>query len=57
MKCKGVMNMEELVEEEMICPLCGKPLVDAPSGIWCVNPKCEVEDDYLMYDEEGRRNE
>jgi hypothetical protein len=51
------MNMEEFLEEEMICPLCGKPLVDEPSGIWCVNPTCEVEDDYLMYDDEGVRKD
>jgi hypothetical protein len=33
------------------CPVCGEPLVDDRSGIWCVNPDCEVMDDYSMYDE------
>jgi len=46
-----------MTDEEERCPLCGEPLVDAPSGIWCVNPNCEVEDDYLMYNDEGERNE
>jgi hypothetical protein len=33
------------------CPLCGEPLVDSDSGIWCCNPCCDVVDDYLMYKE------
>ena len=31
------------------CPVCGKELVDAPSGLWCVNPDCEVTDDCYLY--------
>jgi hypothetical protein len=31
------------------CPICGQALVDAPSGLWCVNPDCEVTDDCCLY--------
>jgi len=32
-----------------ICPVCGEALVNARSGIWCVNPDCEVIDDADNY--------
>lgn len=32
------------------CPLCGSILIESKSGIWCVNPDCEVTDDYCMYE-------
>jgi len=31
------------------CPLCGHALVDAPSGLWCLNPDCVVTDDCNLY--------
>ncbi len=37
------------------CPKCGKILIEDGSGIWCVNPNCEVTDDCYMT--EGERNE
>lgn len=31
------------------CPACGQALVDAPSGLWCLNPDCVVTDDCNLY--------
>lgn len=31
------------------CPVCGHELVNASSGLWCVNPDCEVTDDCCLY--------
>jgi ADP-ribosyl-[dinitrogen reductase] hydrolase len=32
-----------------LCPVCGEELVSARSGIWCVNPECDVLDDFKNY--------
>ncbi|MCX5808186.1 MAG: hypothetical protein NTX36_02230 [Proteobacteria bacterium] len=32
-----------------LCPVCGKALIRARSGTWCVNPDCEVLDDADNY--------
>jgi hypothetical protein len=47
---KQIKDRKNKFTEER-CPVCGEPLVDDRSGIWCVNPDCEVLDDYAMYDE------
>lgn len=44
-----VKDEEEMVAatdktDREICPVCGEALENAPSGIWCVNPDCEVLD-------------
>jgi hypothetical protein len=35
-------------EQPTYCPVCGQELVDEPSGLWCVNPDCEVTDDCYL---------
>ena len=47
----GRQGRKSRLTEEPNCPLCGKPLIDEKSGIWCLNPDCEVLDDYTMYGE------
>jgi len=32
-----------------LCPVCGWELVNARSGIWCLNPECDVIDDTDNY--------
>ena len=42
-------NPDKDKTDSELCPVCGKALIRARSGTWCVNPDCEVLDDADNY--------